>query len=167
MFKLVLSSLLLCVAYSQTLHDHDVVKNLRRSLDDNVLEEDSKDLNWEEELIGNATWAYHQRKLRMRTSDLRFNKFSGDPRGFKPLKSHNYPVYGTVYDILYDTTDAMDVMMVTDDKVKDCDVPRIIEKLGGLPSHPDEGSRSEFWDVSISIPCSGNIDSRNNLAFLV
>lgn len=87
------------------------------------------------------------RKL-MATYDVRFNKFQGDPRGFKPLTRGAYPVYGYVYDTLIDRTDAVDVYMLDDDGVRQYDVMGIINKLGGLPSHPEEDENAPFWDVS-------------------
>ncbi len=101
------------------------------------------------EQIWNATLASvnDKRKL-METWQLRFNKFSGDPSGFKPLMPDNYPVHGEVYDILYEMTDAVDVMMTTDEELENIDVPKLIEKLGGSPSHPEEDEDAEFWDVS-------------------
>jgi hypothetical protein len=85
----------------------------------------------------------------MKTSDIMFNKFSGDPQGFKPLIGKHYPVSGEVYDTLHEMTNAEHVMMMNDEKVKDYDIMKIIEKLGGLPSYPEENEDAEFWDVSI------------------
>ena len=87
------------------------------------------------------------RKL-MKTWEVRFNKFSGDPDGFKPLMPYSYPVHGDVYDVLVDMTDAVDVIMVDDERLEGCNVPRLINKLGGLPSYPEEDEEAEFWDVS-------------------
>ena len=92
------------------------------------------------------------RKL-METYDVRFNKFTGDPRGFKPLKGNQYPVKGYVYDVLTETTDAMDVYMIDEEKVRKYDVMSLIDKLGGLPSHPEENEGAHFWDVSVTKHC--------------
>lgn len=100
----------------------------------------------EDVLVGNSTLASVSpgRKL-MKTWDLRFNKFDCDVRGFKPLLSQSYPIHGNIYDVLYET-DATDVMMVTDERLSHCDVPKMIEKLGGLPSYPEDDENAEFWD---------------------
>ena len=84
----------------------------------------------------------------METWDIRFSKFSGGPRGFKPLVAEQYPVHGEIYDTLYDQTDATNVIMVNDEKVRDFHIPRLVKKLGGWPSYPEEDEDAEFWDVS-------------------
>ena len=108
----------------------------------------------EDVLVGNSTLASVRpgRKL-MKTWDLRFNKFDCDVRGFKPLLSQSYPIHGNIYDVLYET-DATDVMMVTDERLSHCDVPKMIEKLGGLPSYPEDDENAEFWDVSFKFVTS-------------
>lgn len=98
--------------------------------------------------VGAALVVKASRQLTMTTANIRFNKFIGDPRGFKPLVATNYPVRGSVYNILTEMTDAMHVYVLNDDEVVDYDVMGIIEKLGGLPIHPEEDEHSEFWDVS-------------------
>mmetsp|Transcript_18589 Transcript_18589/g.22777 ORF Transcript_18589/g.22777 Transcript_18589/m.22777 type:complete len:406 (-) Transcript_18589:303-1520(-) len=82
----------------------------------------------------------------METSAIRFNKFYGEPRGFKPLVNHNYPVRGGVYDMLTSSTDATDVIMLNDARVRKYNIPKIVERIGGWPNHPEADESAPYWN---------------------
>jgi hypothetical protein len=119
--------------------------------DDNALNRNNVDVQVQDHIVGNSTsfaLTNEGRRELMRTSDIMFNKFSGEPRGFKPLIAKHYPVGGEVYDVLHEMTTADNVVLRNDRKVKDFNIMKIIDKLGGLPSYPEENEDAEFWDVS-------------------
>lgn len=81
---------------------------------------------------------------------MRFNKFyftsNVNPVGFKPLKKDDYPISGLTNSTLR-LSDAYSVTSLDDYEVI-YNVPRLIEKIGGLPSYPKEDENAPFWDVS-------------------
>ena len=81
--------------------------------------------------------------------ELRFNKFfftsSVNPRGFKPLKKEDYPINGITNSTLR-LSDAYSVVALDDYEVT-YNVPRLIEKIGGLPSYPEEDENAPFWEL--------------------
>ena len=85
--------------------------------------------------------------------ELRFNKFffssSVNPRGFKPLKKEDYPINGITNSTLR-LSDAYSVVALDDYEVI-YNVPRLIEKIGGLPSYPEEDENAPFWELVSSL----------------
>lgn len=82
--------------------------------------------------------------------EVRFNKFfftssNVYPQGFKPLKKDDYPISGLTNSTLR-LSDAYSVVTLDDFEVN-YNVPRLISKVGGLPSHPDGDLNAPYWDL--------------------
>lgn len=94
--------------------------------------------------------AFYDAGPSLETEDLRFNKFyfpryTLPPKGFKPLKSHDYPITGFVNQTLR-TSNAYSVITPDDYEIV-YSVPRLIEAVGGLPPQPEANVNAEFWDL--------------------
>lgn len=86
----------------------------------------------------------------LETDEIRFNKFyfpsyALGPKGFKPLKKADYPLTGYVNNTL--RISSAESVITPDDWEVVYNVPDMIDKIGGLPPHPEANEYAKFWDL--------------------